>query len=118
MLKYFLYILRWIVLAVPGALFFNEVRRIFGIENVYVAMVISQAVMGAVVYFADRLIFTSGVLPVPWEIKPRGVCSECGRVGRCYRVAGERCCETPDKVEKPDFRCEACEVKKIQQMDK
>jgi hypothetical protein len=116
-LKYLLYVLRWIVLAVPGALFFNKVREIFGIDNVYVAMVISQALMGAMVYFADRLIFTSGMLPIPWEIKPRAVCSDCGHVGRCYRVAGDRCCEVKGTKEKPDFRCEACAIKKIQQVE-
>jgi len=47
MVKYILYILRWTVLAIPGALFFNQVREILKIENVYLAMIISQALMGA-----------------------------------------------------------------------
>jgi hypothetical protein len=33
-LKYLLYILRWVVLAIPGALFFNKVKQVFGIEDV------------------------------------------------------------------------------------
>jgi hypothetical protein len=112
--KYLLYVLRWTVLAVPGALFFNKVRQIFGIEDVYLAMVVSQAMMGAMVYFVDRLIFTSGKVPIPWETRPRAVCADCGRIGRCYRVAGAKCCETLGKAEVPGFRCEECAVKKMQ----
>lgn len=115
MVKYALYVLRWVVLAIPGALFFNKVRQIFGINDVYAAMIISQALMGAIVYFIDRLIFTSGAVPVPWEIKPRGVCVDCGRVGKCYRVAGKRCCEAHGGEEKPGFRCETCAVKRLEQ---
>ena len=117
MVKYLLYVLRWVVLAVPGALFFNQVKQVFGIEDVYVAMVISQAVMGAMVYFLDRLIFMSGRLPVPWEVRHRAVCADCGRVGRCYRVAGARCCEAeaPPAAGHPPFRCEACAVKRVQE---
>jgi len=87
MVKYFLYVIRWVALAVPGALFFNKVREFFGIESVYLAMVISQALMGGMVYFLDRLIFSSGVVPVPWEIRHRAVCTDCGRMGTCYRVS-------------------------------
>lgn len=115
MVKYLLYVMRWVVLAIPGALFFTKARQLFGIENVYVAMVISQAIMGAMVYFVDRLIFASGAVPIPWEIRPRAVCADCGRQGTCYRVAGTRCCETQDKTEAPCFRCEVCAVKKMQQ---
>ncbi len=116
MVKYLLYVLRWVVLAIPGALFFNKVRQIFGVENVYTAMVISQAIMGALVYFVDRLIFTSGVIPIPWEIRPKTVCADCGRVGTCYRVAGNRCCESVAKGDLSGFRCEVCSVKKMQEI--
>lgn len=112
MVKYILYILRWTVLAIPGALFFNQVREILKIENVYLAMIISQALMGAMVYFLDKLIFTSGALPIPWEIKPRGACVDCGRVGKCYRMQGEKCCDT-DKEGECAFRCEKCAVERL-----
>lgn len=117
MVKYLLYVLRWVVLAVPGALFFNKVREYLGIENVYVVMVISQAVMGAMVYFIDRLIFSSGAVPIPWEIKQKAICTDCGRVGKCYRVTGSKCCEIQDKAGVPGYRCENCSVKRLQQID-
>jgi hypothetical protein len=117
MIKYLLYVLRWVVLAIPGAMFFNKVREILNVENVYVAMVISQALMGAMVYFLDRLIFTSGAVPVPWETKQRGTCADCGRVGLCYRVAGTRCCDPTRKDPEGVFRCERCAVRKIEGTD-
>jgi len=116
LVKYLLYVLRWIVLAVPGALFFNKAKEILGIENVYVVMVISQAVMGAMVYFLDKLIFTSGAISIPWQTSPKAVCADCGRLGKCYRVAGTKCCETDDKSDTCRFRCEECAVKKMKQM--
>lgn len=115
MVKYLLYVLRWIVLAIPGALFFNQVKEIFSIQNVYLAMLVSQAILGAMVYFLDRLIFTTGAISIPWEIRPRGVCADCGAVGKCYRVAGDRCCEAHDESGICKFRCEKCQVKQIQQ---
>jgi len=60
MVKYVLYVLRWTVLAVPGALFFNQVREITGIQNVYAAMVISQALMGAWSILLTDLFFHLG----------------------------------------------------------
>jgi hypothetical protein len=115
MIKYFLYILRWTVLAIPGALFFNKVRELFAIDNVYTAMIISQALMGAMVYFIDRIIFTSGAIPIPWEIKPRGVCVDCGHVGKCYRMPGDKCCEKVNETPGNTFRCEKCSLKKLQE---
>jgi len=117
MVKYLLYVLRWVILAVPGALFFTNVRKILGIENVYAAMVISQAMMGAMVYFLDRLIFSSGAIPIPWETRPRVVCADCGQKATCYRVAGDRCCDLQGKAEEHAFRCKDCEIKKLQQME-
>jgi hypothetical protein len=79
-------------------------------------MLISQAMLGAMVFFIDKLIFTSGALAIPWEIKPHAVCVDCGRVGKCYRVTGNRCCEATDEAGVCKFRCKDCEVKQIQQM--
>jgi hypothetical protein len=70
MTKYLLYVLRWIVLAVPGALFFNKAKELLGLENVYMVMIISQSVMSAMVYFLDRMIFTSGVIPIHGKQTP------------------------------------------------
>ncbi|HEX2965074.1 MAG TPA: hypothetical protein VHO84_04785 [Syntrophorhabdaceae bacterium] len=117
MRKYLLYVFRWIVLAIPGALFFNQAKQLLGIDNVYVVMIISQGVMGAMVYFLDRLIFTSGAISIPWEVKPKGVCAQCGHVGKCFRINGKKCCDIQDKGELNGFICENCALRRIRRID-
>ncbi len=56
LLKHNLYILRWIVLAIPGAWVLIQTKKF--IKNTYLAMVISQALLGAVVFFVDKFIFS------------------------------------------------------------
>lgn len=54
-MRYCIYILRWIALAIPGAYFLTLVQGY--IQATYPAMMISQAILGAVVYHVDKLIF-------------------------------------------------------------
>ncbi len=51
-----IYTFRWIALAIPGAWFLLQVQK--RIKNTYVAMVVSQGMLGAAVFFLDRLIFS------------------------------------------------------------
>jgi hypothetical protein len=53
--RYALYVLRWVVLAVPGAWFLLQVQKV--ISDTYLAMLASQGILGAVVYFVDKKIF-------------------------------------------------------------
>ena len=62
---YCLYVARWVVLAVPGAWVLQGVRKVLagkkgrageereGKENIVLAMLISQCLLGMVVYFVD-----------------------------------------------------------------
>ncbi len=52
---YCLYVARWGVLAVPGAAFLVWVSKY--ITNTYLAMVVSQMALGAIIYFVDKRIF-------------------------------------------------------------
>lgn len=59
---YCLYVARWIVLAVPGAWVLQGVRRLLRKkdeqkENIILAMLISQGILGALVFFIDKWIF-------------------------------------------------------------
>jgi hypothetical protein len=67
---YCLYVARWIVLAVPGAWVLQGVRKILRQvpdgnngrkgekeENIVLAMLISQGILGALVFFIDKWIF-------------------------------------------------------------
>lgn len=53
--QYGIYIFRWGVLAIPGALFFSLVQAV--VPGVYAPMLVSQVALGAVVYFIDKRIF-------------------------------------------------------------
>ena len=55
-MRYALYVLRWAVLAIPGAWFLIQVQAV--IQNTYIAMLTSQAILGAIIYFVDKQIFT------------------------------------------------------------
>lgn len=50
-----IYITRWIVLAIPGAMLLQMVRQV--IPDITFAMLISQGILGAAVFFVDRWIF-------------------------------------------------------------
>jgi hypothetical protein len=62
MMDHLLYILRWVVLAIPGALLVDYVGGKFfkaGMAyrpSLYLSMVLTQAFLGAIVYYIDRLI--------------------------------------------------------------
>jgi hypothetical protein len=52
--EHILYVLRWAALAIPGAWLLQQARK--RIRNYYVAMMLSQAALGWVVYYLDRWI--------------------------------------------------------------
>lgn len=54
-LQHAVYVLRWIVLAIPGAMFLIQVQK--RIKGTYAAMIVSQGILGAAVYWVDRMIF-------------------------------------------------------------
>ena len=56
-----IYVFRWVALAIPGAILLQKTRKLLarttGKDNITIAMLISQGVLGSLVYFIDRLIF-------------------------------------------------------------
>lgn len=55
-LAYLAYVLRWMGLALPGALFLQHVQR--RIPNTTLAMVVSQTLLGILVFWLDRIILS------------------------------------------------------------
>lgn len=49
------YVARWGILAVPGAWFLRQVEK--QIDGRYKSMVVSQTILGAIVFFIDKWIF-------------------------------------------------------------
>lgn len=52
--KHAIYVLRWALLAIPGTYVLAVAQKY--IANLYVAMIVSQAVLGYFVYFIDKRI--------------------------------------------------------------
>ena len=55
MKRYILYLMRWGILAIPGAYFLQLVQQV--IPGLYLPMILSQVLTGAWVFFIDRWIF-------------------------------------------------------------
>ena len=53
--RYLLYLVRWGVLAIPGAWFLEMIQQV--IPGLYIPNIIGQILTGAWVYFIDRWIF-------------------------------------------------------------
>jgi len=114
MTRYLLYITRWAVLAIPGALFFNWFIDITQIQNVYIAMLISQAFLGCIVYFIDKYIFRDNWFEV-WENK-QGVCNKCGKEDNLRRlVMTEKYDRRKDT--NPSFLCPICSGEKTKELE-
>lgn len=114
MIKYILYVLRWTVLAIPGALFFEWFIILTSIKNIYIAMIISQCLLGCIVFFIDRLIFKSKTIQEIWEIKI-GKCS-CGDEGKLRRLVRTEGYDKTDNI--PIFLCKECSKKKLVELKK
>ena len=54
-MRYTLYLIRWGVLAIPGAWFLQLVQGV--IPGLYLPMVVSQILTGSWVFFIDKWIF-------------------------------------------------------------
>lgn len=54
-MTYFLYLVRWGLLAIPGAWFLQGIQTF--IPGLYWPMIVSQVLTGAWVFFVDRRIF-------------------------------------------------------------
>lgn len=53
-ISYLLYDLRWIIAAIPGAIFLDIVMKL--IPGVFLPMIISQAILGLIFFWIDRKI--------------------------------------------------------------
>lgn len=52
---YLLYLLRWALLAIPGAWFLKKIQKV--IPGLYAPMIVSQVLTGMWVFFVDKWIF-------------------------------------------------------------
>lgn len=110
-IRYLLYLGRWQMSTPVLAIVFILLQG----QNQWVSSIIANLIGGCIFYFVDQIIFAKKTKYPLWEIKDNISCCECGKFGRCYRVAlFNKYDKTDDK--EPQFRCEKCSSKKVKRM--
>ncbi|HHU76471.1 MAG TPA: hypothetical protein GXZ24_06225 [Firmicutes bacterium] len=108
--KYVLYLIRW-QLSTP----ILAICLYYMTFNVTIKTVLANLIGGLLFFWVDRYIFKSTIFSALWEIKEDIVCVDCGTVTKGYRlVKTSNYDRLTDKH--PEFRCEACSKKKLDQL--
>lgn len=81
-------------------------------QNQWVSSIVANFIGALIFFWVDKIIFAKKTKYPLWEIKDETNCHDCGKFGRCYRIAlWNKYDKTEDKT--PQFRCEECsKVKK------
>jgi len=59
MIRYFFYVLRWAVFAIPGVFILEKIQEL--LPSLYISMILSQILVGGLIgYWIDKLIFKIG----------------------------------------------------------
>jgi len=110
--KYLLYLGRWQLTSIT----MYPVVQLFGgsLWGVFVANLVG----GLIFFWVDRWIFTGKTIPPLWEVKEDIVCADCGkRSVRGYRLVLALDYDKRKDTD-PEFRCEACSIKKTKKLRK
>ena len=109
--KYALYLIRW-QLSTP---ILAVVLIVLADMNEWVATIIANLIGGLIFFWVDRFIFRSVTKTPYWEIQDNVKCADCGKVGRGYRIV-EWFGYNRTKDKHPEFRCEECKDRKMQEV--
>jgi hypothetical protein len=108
--RYGLYLLRWqlstLILA-PAIMYlpYSNITK----------TIIANLIGGLIFFWVDNFIFTSALLAPQWEIKDSINCCDCGIEAKGFRLIRTKNYDrTKDK--NPQFRCEKCSEKKLEQL--
>lgn len=111
LIRYLFYLLRWQCSTPILAIVFILMQD----QNQWISSIVANFLGGLLFFWIDKLIFAKKTKYPLWEIKDNISCCECGKFGRCYRVAlFNKYDKTEDKT--PQFRCEKCSTKKVKRM--
>lgn len=109
--KYLMYLGRWQL----TSLTLYPTMLIFGSDF---SGIIWANFFGALLFFwVDKYIFKDKIFSTYWEILEKNVCVDCGHIGRGYRVVTAPGYDKR-KDKNPEFRCESCSQKKLEELRK
>jgi hypothetical protein len=110
--QFFIYLVRWQL----STLILAPVVYFLSGMSTWESCAIANLIGGCIFFFIDRYIFTSRRIAKPlWEIEFSVRCFDCGILCRGYRLV--RTLHYDRSHDKhPQFRCEACSMKKIEEL--
>lgn len=111
--KYIFYLIRWQLSTPILAIVLSVLTNM----NEWVATIIANFIGGLIFFWVDRFIFNNASKAPLWEIKEDVECVDCGQKGRGYRVA-EWMNYNRIGDKNPQYRCEHCKEKKLQEVKK
>ena len=116
--RYGLYLIRWQLstpILAPIVACFKHSEAIFGTPVDWLAAAVANLIGGLIFFWVDRFIFTTRILEDQWEVRENIKCVDCSRITRGYRLVTTRNYDRT-KDPRPEFRCEECSQKKIQEL--
>jgi len=111
--RYVVYLIRW-QLSTP---ILAIVLIWLATMNKWTATVIANLIGGLIFFWVDRFIFKSRALSPVWEIRKNVQCANCQKFCRGYRLALAKNYDRT-KDPHPEFRCEKCSDKKLEELRK
>ena len=118
LLKYLFYLVRWQMstpILAPVVAYFKHSPSIFGTKEDWIGSAVANIIGGLIFFWVDKWIFKNTVLAPLWEIKESVVCADCGKSCRGVRLVKSANYDKT-KDEKPEFRCEECSKKKLEEL--
>jgi hypothetical protein len=77
------------------------------------ATIAANLIGGAIFYWVDKFIFTSGAVEV-WNFKDNGICDQCGKEESLWRLV--KAANYDKSSSEPKFLCMACSKKKTDEL--
>jgi DNA-directed RNA polymerase subunit RPC12/RpoP len=117
--RYLLYLLRWQLstpILAPIISYFKNSPAIFGTKDDWLGAIVANFIGGLIFFWVDRFIFNSDKLGPVWNIVDDVRCVDCGKIARGYRLIKTKKYDKIDAL--PEFRCEACSIKKENELRK
>jgi hypothetical protein len=109
--RYGLYLIRWQLSTPILALVLVWLSHM----NEWFATIVANLIGGLIFFWVDRFIFTAPILQDQWDVRENIKCVDCSRITRGYRLVRTKNYDrTKDTC--PEFRCEQCSQKKIQEL--
>lgn len=98
----------------PAISLFNG-TAIWGTPTSWLSASVANLVGGAIFFWVDRFIFTSGAVEV-WNFKDYGICDQCGEEESLWRLVRAQNYNKTNSV--PVFLCMKCSKKKTDELRK